>query len=82
MSVAINIRALDRIIKINNLFHIGARLQNISKLWQQLVCGYHSLNLKITRMTTFIKVKLEKSDGQKNNDKSRVDAYKLLQNIL
>ena len=33
-------------------------------------------------MTTFIKVKLKKSDGQTNFDKYRLAAHKILQNII
>ncbi len=33
-------------------------------------------------MTTFIKAKLKKSDGQKNIDKYRLAALEILQNII
>ena len=37
---------------------------------------------KITRMTTFLKAKLKKSDGQMNIAKYRVVAHKILLNII
>ena len=40
------------------------------------------MNNSKTRMTIFIKGKLNKSDGQTNIDKYRVSQHKILQNII
>ena len=40
------------------------------------------LILGITRMTTFMKAKLKKSDRQTNIEKYRVAVHKILQNII
>ncbi len=39
-------------------------------------------DISTKRMTTIIKAKLKKSDGQTNIDKDRVAAHKRLQNII